>query len=293
MEKSDEKYLGWDDPLIRKRKGQGFEKLKLYFDDLVKTGFLQKKCNWIRIVNDIPDEGYPSKIPDKAYDWAELQESPKKWFKQYGDEGYGWVNSYVWSLCDELGLYDDIWMVIIQNYVFYDKLPDIKYLNFGFFDLCNFMDETDIIESVNRMKEKKKNKWYVDGVIANINRAVKHFPLVIRISPYASERDIVDYITRHYDIIKKAQSKYTNVDIRIGKVRRKDEKTSERNEFIFKNRNLPLKEIVNLVGKEFDEVLDEGHIGKIISLENQKRWYVAGKRPKTREELRKLQGFRN
>ena len=98
------------------------------------------------------------------------------------------------------------------------------------------------------------------------------YPLAIRLSPYASERDIIDYVKKNYAFtIAPAQKSYQKSGVPIGKLRKKDQKREERNEFIYQNRRLTGKELMGLVNDKFGEVLDYGHIRKIISLENKKR----------------------
>ncbi len=59
------------------------------------------------------------------------------------------------------------------------------------------------------------------------------FPLSLRISPYASQRDLIDYIKRMYEReIKPIQKKYLDEKIKIGKFRSKKDSIKKRNEFI-------------------------------------------------------------
>lgn len=99
------------------------------------------------------------------------------------------------------------------------------------------------------------------------------FPVMLAISPFASQRDIVEYVKKfHADHIlpiqKRSLAKYENTPMRN---RSKDSSTRDRNDFIYENRELPRKEIATSVAKKFKEYLDVGHIGKIISEEKKKR----------------------
>lgn len=100
------------------------------------------------------------------------------------------------------------------------------------------------------------------------------YPISLRISPYASKRDVLDYVSRMYNIyIKPLQKKYKKDEIKIGKAKNKKESIQKRNEFIYENRHLSRKEIMHLIGDKFgaNAIIDYGYIGKIISLENKKR----------------------
>lgn len=106
---------------------------------------------------------------------------------------------------------------------------------------------------------------------SNIKLDDNAFPLALRISPYASQRDLIDYIKIMYkDTIKPMQDKYLDKEVKIGKFRSKKEHIKKRNAFIIKNQHLPAKEIASLVGKEFGEFLDYALISKIIYLNKRK-----------------------
>jgi hypothetical protein len=105
----------------------------------------------------------------------------------------------------------------------------------------------------------------------NIKLDDNAFPLALRISPYATQRDLIDYIKVLYkDTIKPMQDKYLDKEVKIGKFRSKKEHIKKRNAFIIENQHLPAKKIASLVAKEFDEFLDYGHISKIIYLSKRK-----------------------
>ena len=102
---------------------------------------------------------------------------------------------------------------------------------------------------------------------------IEHYPVSVRISPYASKRDILNYIERFYPYILHLQKDYKDTKIKIGKFKTRKSNIQERNDFIYKNRNLSRKEIMHLVGDKFgpNAVIDYGYIGKIISMEKKKR----------------------
>ena len=99
------------------------------------------------------------------------------------------------------------------------------------------------------------------------------FPVVIRVSPYASERDILDYVKKMYSVfILPIQERYKK-QTTLGKVKNKRQFIQDRNDYIYENRHLPRKEIMRLVTDKFggEYSIDYGYIGKIISLESKKR----------------------
>ncbi len=101
----------------------------------------------------------------------------------------------------------------------------------------------------------------------------RHYPVSIRISPYASKRDILDYINRFYKYISQTQENYKDESVKIGRLKTRKDAIKKRNSFIYEHKHLPTKEIMQLVGKEFglNSIIDCAYIGKIIALENKKR----------------------
>jgi hypothetical protein len=113
--------------------------------------------------------------------------------------------------------------------------------------------------------EEEANIDYLKGVF-------EEYPISILISPYASQRDVIDFIKKtHVTHIRPLQEKYQKPDVKIGKVRKRNNKVLVRNKFIYENRNLSKRKIAHLVADNFDEVLDYTYIAKIISDEDNKR----------------------
>lgn len=97
------------------------------------------------------------------------------------------------------------------------------------------------------------------------------FPISLRISPYATQRDLIDYIKSMYaTTIKPLQTRYMDKGVSIGKFRTKKEHIKKRNEFIISNKHLPPRQIVSLVADQFGECLDYAHVSKIINLHKRK-----------------------
>ena len=106
---------------------------------------------------------------------------------------------------------------------------------------------------------------------SSLIKRFKFYPSIIKINPSVSQRDLISFIKSNWDIIKENQKKSENFTQKIKSLRNKDIKKKERNNFIYQNRHLPIKKIFKMVSDEFGEILDDGHIGKIISLEKKRR----------------------
>lgn len=108
------------------------------------------------------------------------------------------------------------------------------------------------------------NHKFIDKEIDN------GLPILLRISPYASQRDTLDYIKMVFESeIKPLQEKYVNQDSLLGKIKTRN--MSKRNRFIYDHKHLPIKEIEKILPKEWKDHIDQGGIGKILSLERKRR----------------------
>ena len=139
----------------------------------------------------------------------------------------------------------------------------IWYHIFHDLDFATYLEGDDLgLCKVEDLKQKPKtgySKTHKDNELAA-------YPLAIKISPYASERVIRDFISREFkQTIHPLQLKYRNAKIKLGKLRVKDPAITSRNQLIWSLRDKPRKEIKKIVQKKTGEFLDEGVINKIIS----------------------------
>lgn len=96
-------------------------------------------------------------------------------------------------------------------------------------------------------------------------------PIAIRISPYASKRDILDFVNKMYPEIKDYQEECVSSDKSIWYRRKGNARVRERNKFIYENKELPRKVIRKMVEEKFGETLDYEYVAKIISDEKKRR----------------------
>jgi len=94
----------------------------------------------------------------------------------------------------------------------------------------------------------------------------KSHPIALYINPEASQRQIEEFISKNWSFIEAHQK-----DVKSNFAGLRKRSNLKRDDFIYENRKLPRKEIVTLVAEKFNEFLDVGHIGKIISLEKKRR----------------------
>jgi hypothetical protein len=242
---------------------------------IVKSDYFQSKILSIRKKYQIPEKGFDTEKIYYAVPASEKDYKGKGWKERaIKIKGYDiWkgedikrtkkaekaIADEIDKICGKYSFHYLDWGDIIEDYLYFNKLeknPSHLYYS-NSYNLCML---TDLAEIADEPFGKRLTK--VDNEI---------FPIAIRISPYASERDIIDYIKKMLPMIKDYQKSYIKSDVKIGKIKKKNPAIQERNDFIYKNRDLSQNELRKLVEEKFKEVLDYEYIGKIKSQEIKKR----------------------
>lgn len=164
------------------------------------------------------------------------------------------------KICNKYRLHYLDFSDVIIHYIYYNELQPMW--EFGFYGLCLIQD---IVE------EKEDEEGPLGDLVEKSDDIA--YPIAIRISPYASQRDVIDFVKNrlNWEIIsKELQPKYKDEKVKIGKIRAKNPTIQKRNDLIYKNRDKSLKSISELL-QDRGFFLDEGHIAKIVSLEKEKR----------------------
>jgi hypothetical protein len=110
--------------------------------------------------------------------------------------------------------------------------------------------------------------WGYERAYDHFDAVSKKYPIVMFINPEVSQRQIQDFISHNWAFI---QAHRENKE--VNSYRKKKKKIQERNDFIYKNRHLPRKEIMMKITDKYgsENTVDYGYIGKIISLEKKRR----------------------
>jgi hypothetical protein len=225
---------------------QGFKKLWNYFLDLIYRESFINDVKILREKYSIPKNGmnlkYYNTIFSGTYDHLELSNN-------------------IQDLCTKYHLDPVMWEQSMDNLILFNTTGQPDGVS-----LCRDYDLEEEKECLDPLN------WTGQHTHKILNEA---YPVFIKISPYASQRDIVDWIRKNFNTIKKLQDKYKRPEIKIGKSKTKDLQIRKRNTFIYKHRNMHYKDLAVKVGKRFPKAItdsiDEGSVGKIISLETKKR----------------------
>jgi len=240
---------------------QGYEKLRSYFKEVIRTESFQKQIDSIRKKHNIPLDGFAF---DNNYMPLGL---PAKWHLENKNDFMATlsISRDIRKLCRRLDLYDsDPWMEILWDYIVYNDSVFIFNPSAYAYDLCLITDGMRPMKDFD--PEDPEDKHLFSGLSFNTHIA---FPVAIIISPYASKRDILDFVSKNFKGIELLQKKYQKKGIKIGKIKIKSKE--KRDQFIYEHKGMPLKKIRKLVWQRFGETLDDGHVGKILSKETKKR----------------------
>lgn len=244
-----EEFFKYYDKMVdRNYSTQGYKKLWNYYNEIIRSEYFQDKIKYLRKKYNIPIKGFPKK--DLGTKWWSSDD--------YGPE----VGKIFKEICKKYSLHYMDWYEMLIIYLMYNETDPLFHPNDA-----NLFYIDDVIE---RKQMRGKGDLYEEGGIYEESDDMA-YPIALRISPYATQRDIVDFIKKMYPKIKFYQSKYVSNDIKIGKIKTKKPKIQKRNELIYKNRNKTRKEIYKIIDKKFGDSPDEGAIGKIISIERRKR----------------------
>lgn len=228
-------------------KSKGVQKMWNYFIEITKTDYFLNFVKEMRKKYNIPPRGFKLK-KNKSFTIP-----PKNFSKQteLRDE-------IIKKICEKYKLHYFDYCDVMEEYIYYNILFPLSELSScGLFYVSDVIDEKE--EPFGELFQKSDDMAY---------------PIAIRISPYASQRDLIDFIKNKViweKEIKFLQDKYKDKNIKIGKIKSKNKKIQKRNDFIFKHQNLPRKKIMSLVNKKFKADLDHGEVCKIISLERKRR----------------------
>lgn len=224
--------------LDKMKKTQGYKKLWNKFKALSKTRSFQDELDNIKQRHSIGSN--------------ELTES--EWYNNID------VTHELMSLMGKHGFYMFSWQELFIHFAVTGEVLEPTELHSeeeGTIAITTTVEE----ESLDPFSENTRN--HIDEV----------FPIHIRISPYASGRDITDYINLMYtSFIQPLQSQYIN-DKNKKRFNTRKKHIENRNDYIYGLRNKKPAEIMSLVMHKYGSNLtpDISNISKIISIEKQRR----------------------
>lgn len=242
-------------------KTKSFKATWNYYLHIIETEDFKAKIKGLRLKYEIPLGGY------KGFKKGQGVPLELKWPKEVDEKTLVSFSNDIKQLCRDYNLpYGISWKMSLQQLLFYNDVSSVADWGGGQLT-CMFTDlAVEAMEQISKETQKNDNKF---------------FPLAIRFSPYTTQRQITEFIKALWPLIRHCQESYQDSRDKIGKYKTRDPERRKIYEFIYKHRSLPYQEISNKLGEKFksgkckellaDADIDIGHIGKIISLEKERR----------------------
>lgn len=161
------------------------------------------------------------------------------------------------KICNDYGL-DIFWRQLLEHYLTYNNFDlDIMVYPFAIEDINYLLNNTFPEPKI--FEDEESN-------LDTAKLQAKTHPIALFIHPYASQRELIDYVKKMFKTsIEPLQKRYQKEHIKLGKVRTKSERIKQRNNFILQNKHLPKKELIHLVANNFGDILSHDYVNKIIS----------------------------
>lgn len=230
----------------------------------ISSGMFDVAVKKLRGKYGIPLGGYPSDI---KVVWNPLFTNilslPSEWVYLDDKKKLLSLLKQIAKIRKEHSLEYDFWVVILLDYVFFNKL-NTALIEESSDNLCSITDvisEAKIFDG-RKIGAKKKEKWIKD----HNDMMDRLFPISIRISPCASIKDVIDYINSRSSSIQNLQKKFKRDGISLGKTRTRS--TFERDRFIMDHEDMPRKGLAKLLNDvEIFGInkFDEQNVNDIIS----------------------------
>ncbi len=241
-------------------------------DDFIDSEYFQEQVENIRRKFQIPKNGFNMPKEEqkniKKYKYSilyvpkELLQRKKEILKPF--------NLLVKDILKKFPINDTTIRVIFNIYIFHNKKIYIL--------LNDPVDEVNLcrVESIKDEIEEYEFLAGKEEAFDIIKNKFDDYPVIIKLYPNISQNELIYYIKRNWEVIKKLHLNHyadrgSKFSLNIPQTKGRNLKIKERNDFIYKSKLLPRKKIMKLVSDKFNEVLDVGHIGKIISIENKRR----------------------
>lgn len=256
------------------RDTQAFKKFLAYGKKLVKDEGFMKEIVWFRkhwthmeTNEPLPLSGIP--VPEKHTE--ELRHFYDRLICEDGEEYFN-DNEYIMRETEFRSKYGlDIFGEAFDFFLFYGSVEPMKDMGYcSFFNVLNLIDETDL-EYEHKIFGKQTEKSFY--------KKMRHYahqtPIAILVHPFMTQNDIVDAIQKVYKTtIEPKQKRFERGKITVDKNRTSPIKIKERNDFIYKNRKLHIRDLTSLVNQKFrakGKFYDSTYIQSLLSKEKHRR----------------------
>ena len=165
------------------------------------------------------------------------------------------------SLVASQGYTSERLCALMRLYVIFNRIIEIPLKMF------NYEDDLLRIEHLPSTVEDygRDDQFLLECMYDHFDEVSRKYPVAIYINPEATLNQVKDFISKKWSIIEGYREKEKT--LYAGKRNKPRQKI---NDFIYDNQAFPIAEIRSMLA-EVGEYLDDGHIGKILSLEKKRR----------------------
>lgn len=218
-----------------------------FVENLLTLNNFKERAKIIRHNNKIPNGGFDLSYFDDLVSKEKYPRIPKKINKEI-------FLADVKSMLKNYNLSSN-WLDFFSDYILYKWIGD-------YFDI----EQIITLDLGTHRKDTRKNK---DALDMAQNFDLNPIALLLPVS--LSIRELEDYIEKNYKNISKLQKRYVNNAWQISKMRPYKSKNKLRDIFIYKNRDLPKKELFQKISENFGQILDYTYINKIIKQQKKRK----------------------
>lgn len=243
------------------------QKLINYIDEFIETDDCQRKINGIRKELEIPEtglvlNGVSNNLKNLTnYILGDI-------LHEIGAPKLKILNLSMNELLKSFPILDGAISNFFRIYILFNK-KEYKLFNEGL-DITGLCKVEDINEFI--------SEWQFiappDKALEIIKKNFISYPVVIKLNPAISQRALISFIKEHWEIIEVYLKLNRTKETKLGKIKKKNENISKRDEFIYQNRDKSGKELGRLVKEQFGESLPYEYILKIKSREIKRRQKV-------------------
>ena len=262
---------------------KSFEKMRNYFESYTREKYFQDRIKAIRKKIDIPLEGV--KLPDGfnasslvrfqgpvsvfgiKLDHLNYQTSPNQ-----RDTAFKELIKPIPSIYQTMSTVLFINAYILYNERFYKVFESFFNRVEGPVSLTEFRN--DFLEHEASCEDDLcPNEDY-------LRSKSKQFPVMIGISPLASQNEVIDLIKDRWDYIQYHFSElverrvippFQSEKLTLSKLRKRGQKSREIEDIVYENKKASLKKLGALIKEKTGHIFDPGEIGKIRSLAIKRR----------------------
>lgn len=256
---------------MEKNSSSPAKKLRNYLYEFLESDPVQDELSELRKRYDIPANG----IPFGEKEMGDIKRDSIIYFPDgfiKSKSMIGRVSGDLNHLTEKFPLKNLGIQSLIRVYFFHNVIPEaLLKTAVDEENLCKIVDfNEDMLEEC--ISDSSLKKIYLQ----HVQKENYYFPIALKINPRASKRDVLKFIEKNWVTIHRKLSKYDDRYGKLGKVKSKNPLITKRNRLILKHNDKSYSEIRKIlkdngIPMELIDRVDEGSVGKIRSIDRQRR----------------------